>query len=89
MISIEDEHGQTWWVAKGDPIWDAVQRLRKGYYTWIVLPRIVIRGDTLPGYPTLWWRRWFRWWALPSRWAGVEQHKRAIRLVECLWELNK
>ena len=45
---IEDEHGVTWHVDKGDPAYEHVQNLRKANYTWVILPRQLILDGALP-----------------------------------------
>lgn len=45
---IEDEHGTIWYVAKNDPAYEHVQKLRKANYTYIVLPRRLILDGSIP-----------------------------------------
>jgi len=84
LTKIEDETGQTWWVAKGDPAHESVQKLHTRYYTWIVLPRQLIRSGILAAI----WD-----WPKALRQArhleyNVDRGKRHLRLAECLKALE-
>ena len=72
LHQIEDELGVTWFVGKGDPAYEHVQKLHSAHYTWIILPRCVILGQELKDD----WR-WYLSLASPER---IELY----RLVECL-----
>jgi len=87
VVRIQDEFGQAWWVAKGDPVWDAVKALQRLYYTWIVLPRAFIRqGGIISSYHLTRGAGWLdHMWQ--SRYNSSGERKRAMRLVECLREL--
>lgn len=101
MIRIEDEFGVAWWVAKSDPAFDAVKTIQKVYYSWIVLPRGLIRqGGTITSFHTSPGRITKRVGGGTTRLPNAgwldnmhnaryneDERKRAIRLVECLKEL--
>lgn len=78
LHQIEDESGQVWHVGKDDPAHKLVQTLRTRHYTWIVLPRAVIRGQHLD----YGWRDALR----KARQIGYNSQggRRHIRLAECL-----
>jgi len=44
LHQVEDESGQVWYVGKDDPCHKAIQKLHTLHYTWVVLPRALIRG---------------------------------------------
>lgn len=46
-FQVEDEYGTPWYVAKHDPAYEAVQKLRKAGHTLIFLPRATILDGTL------------------------------------------
>ena len=86
LHKIEDPLGQVWYVGKGDPCHKLVQKLHTRYYTWIVLPRVMIQGRVDDHY--------FDFGA-GHDWAAVlrkahqigynsQGGKRRLRLAECL-----
>ena len=89
LTPIEDEFGQRWLVGKDDPVHADVQKLHSRYYTWIVLPRVLIQDGWLAGPNP----------PLPDDWKDalrearrigytVEGGKRHLRLAECLKALE-
>ena len=44
---IQDEHGASWEVAKGDPAWEYVSVLDRARFTKKALPRSVVLTGTL------------------------------------------
>ena len=83
---IEDESGQVWHVGKDDPAHKAVQLLHTRHYTWVVLPREVIKGTTLgvgtgPGGRISWQRALRKAHQIGYNSQGGRRH---IRLAECL-----
>jgi len=86
LHKVEDPLGQTWYVGKGDPAHEAVQKLRAQHYTWIVLPREIIMGTTLgigtgPG-GRISCRRALK--AARQMGYNSEGGRRHLRLAECL-----
>lgn len=90
LHKIEDESGQTWYVGKGDPCHELVQKLHTRHYTWVVLPRALIWGS--PPHPKgeIWmdcnWRYNLRFaHRLGYNSQGGRRH---LRLAECLRVLS-
>lgn len=73
-FQIEDEWGTIWYVAKNDPAYDSVQKLRKANYTWVVLPRETILSGKLPRVMSN---------------IGLNNKKGFLRLMECVEVLSE